>query len=33
MGDEKLAEVLTKTLRKMQNKSRIKQGKRPYDYS
>ena len=33
MGDEKLAEVLTETLRKMQNKSRIKQGKKPYNYS
>jgi 1-acyl-sn-glycerol-3-phosphate acyltransferase len=33
MGDEKLAEVLTSTLREMQNKSRIKQGKKPYDYS
>jgi len=32
MGDEKLAEVLTKTLCKMQNESRIKQGKEPYDY-
>ena len=29
MGDEKLAEVLTETLREMQNKSRVK----PYDYS
>jgi 1-acyl-sn-glycerol-3-phosphate acyltransferase len=33
MGDEKLAEVLTETLREMQNKSRVKQGKKPYDYS
>ncbi|MHC4324046.1 MAG: lysophospholipid acyltransferase family protein [Planctomycetota bacterium] len=33
MGNEKLAEVLTKTLRQMQNESRIKQGKEPYDYS
>jgi 1-acyl-sn-glycerol-3-phosphate acyltransferase len=32
MGDEKLAEVLTDTLRRMQTKSRIKQGKKPYDY-
>ena len=32
MGNEKLAKVLTETLRKMQNKSRIKQGKKPYDY-
>ncbi len=32
MDNEKLAEVLTKTLRKMQNKSRIRQGKKPYDY-
>jgi 1-acyl-sn-glycerol-3-phosphate acyltransferase len=32
MGDEKLAEVLTYTLRKMQNISRIKQGKKPYNY-
>jgi 1-acyl-sn-glycerol-3-phosphate acyltransferase len=32
MGNEKLAEVLTETCRKMQNKSRIKQGKEPYDY-
>jgi 1-acyl-sn-glycerol-3-phosphate acyltransferase len=32
MGDEKLAELLTETLRKMQNLSRIKQGKKPYDY-
>jgi 1-acyl-sn-glycerol-3-phosphate acyltransferase len=32
MGDEKLAELLTETLRKMQNQSRIKQGKKPYDY-
>jgi len=33
MSNEKLAEVLTNTLRKMQNESRIKQGKKPYDYS
>jgi len=32
MGNEKLAEVLTKTLCEMQNESRIKQGKEPYDY-
>ena len=32
MGDEKLAEVLTETLRRMQSESRIKQGKKPYDY-
>ena len=32
MGDSKLAEVLTEILRKMQNESRIKQGKKPYDY-
>ena len=32
MGNEKLAEVLTETLRRMQNESRIKQGKKPYDY-
>jgi 1-acyl-sn-glycerol-3-phosphate acyltransferase len=33
MGDEKLAEVLTDTLRQMQTKSRIKHGKKPYDYN
>jgi len=33
MSNEKLAEVLTVTLRQMQNESRIKQGKKPYDYS
>ena len=33
MGDSKLAEVLTETLRQMQNESRVKQGKKPYDYS
>jgi 1-acyl-sn-glycerol-3-phosphate acyltransferase len=33
MGDEKLAQVLTYTLRKMQNVSRIKQGKKPYNNS
>jgi len=32
MGDEKLAELLTDTLRQMQTKSRIDQGKKPYDY-
>jgi 1-acyl-sn-glycerol-3-phosphate acyltransferase len=32
MGDEKLAELLTQTLRKMQNQSRIIQNKKPYDY-
>ncbi len=32
MGDKKLAELLTETLRKMQTQSRIKQGKKPYDY-
>jgi len=32
MGNEKLAKVLTETLRQMQNESRIKQGKKPYDY-
>jgi len=32
MGDRKLAEVLTDTLRRMQNECRIKQGKKPYDY-
>ncbi|MFZ2149537.1 MAG: lysophospholipid acyltransferase family protein [Sedimentisphaerales bacterium] len=32
MGDKKLAEVLTDTLRRMQAKSRIKQGKKPYEY-
>ena len=32
MGDEKLAELLTQTLRKMQTQSRIKQGKKPFDY-
>lgn len=33
MGDRKLAEVLTETLRKMQNECRAKQGKELYDYS
>jgi len=32
MGDEKLAEVLTETLRRMQTECRIRQGKEPYDY-
>jgi len=32
MGDRKLAEVLTDTLRQMQNDCRIKQGKEPYSY-
>ncbi len=32
MGDVKLAEVLTDTLRQMQTICRIKQGKKPYDY-
>ena len=32
MGDAKLAELLTVTLRQMQNECRIKQGKEPYDY-
>jgi 1-acyl-sn-glycerol-3-phosphate acyltransferase len=32
MGDEKLAELLTDTLRQIQTKSRIDQGKKPYDY-
>ncbi|MHC4489059.1 MAG: lysophospholipid acyltransferase family protein [Planctomycetota bacterium] len=32
MGDEKLAEVLTDTLRRMQNECRQKAGKKPYDY-
>ena len=32
MGDKKLAELLTDTLRKMQNQSRRKQNKKPYDY-
>lgn len=33
MGDRKLAELLTDTLRQMQNDCRIKQGKEPYNYS
>ena len=32
MGDEKLANVLTDTLRQMQNKLRIQHGKEPYVY-
>jgi hypothetical protein len=32
MGDEKLAVLLTDTLRQMQTRSRIEQGKKPYDY-
>jgi cytidylate kinase len=32
MGDRKLAEVLTDTLRRMQNDCRLKQGKEPYSY-
>jgi len=32
MGDKKLAELLTETLRKMQTQSRIKQNKKPYNY-
>ncbi|OHB75460.1 MAG: hypothetical protein A2Z25_06935 [Planctomycetes bacterium RBG_16_55_9] len=32
MGDETLAGVLTDTLRQMQTKSRIKHGRKPYDY-
>jgi len=32
MGDKKLAEVLTDTMRQMQTKIRVKQGKKPYDY-
>jgi 1-acyl-sn-glycerol-3-phosphate acyltransferase len=32
IGDEKLAEVLTDTLRQMQTKIRIKLGKKAYDY-
>ncbi len=32
MGDKKLAEVLTNTLRGMQNECRQKAGKKPYDY-
>ena len=32
MGDEKLAQHLTKTLRQMQNDIRKKRGKEPYQY-
>jgi 1-acyl-sn-glycerol-3-phosphate acyltransferase len=32
MGDRKLAELLTDTMRQMQTKSRIDQGKEPYSY-
>lgn len=32
MGDKKLAELLTDTLRQMQTNCRIKHGKKPYDY-
>ncbi|UCE50217.1 MAG: 1-acyl-sn-glycerol-3-phosphate acyltransferase [Phycisphaerales bacterium] len=32
MGDAKLAQVLTETLRRMQKTCRIRQGKKPYDY-
>jgi cytidylate kinase len=32
MSDRKLAEVLTDTLRQMQNDYRVKQGKEPYNY-
>jgi 1-acyl-sn-glycerol-3-phosphate acyltransferase len=32
MGDKKLAEVLTDTLRRMQTNCRIKQGKKPFNY-
>jgi 1-acyl-sn-glycerol-3-phosphate acyltransferase len=32
MGDEKLAEHLTKTLRQMQTQSRLIQNKKPYEY-
>ena len=32
MGDKKLAEYLTDTLRQMQTKCRIEQGKKPFDY-
>jgi len=32
MSNEELAEILTETLRQMQNESRIRQGKKPYDY-
>lgn len=32
MGDDKLAEALTDTLRRMQTECRTRQGKKPYDY-
>lgn len=32
MGDKKLAEAVTKTLRRMQTECRVKRGKKPYDY-
>jgi len=32
MSDKKVVEVLTDTLRRMQTKSRIRQGKKPYNY-
>ena len=32
MSNEELAEILTETLRRMQDESRIRQGKEPYDY-
>ncbi|MFA5239080.1 MAG: (d)CMP kinase [Phycisphaerae bacterium] len=32
MDDRKLAELLTETLRKMQNDCRLEQGKKPFDY-
>ncbi len=33
MGDKKLAELLTGTLRQMQTEIRVKQGKKPFEYS
>ena len=32
MGDERLAETVTDTLRRMQTECRVKHGKKPYDY-
>jgi 1-acyl-sn-glycerol-3-phosphate acyltransferase len=32
MSDKELAELLTDTLRQMQTKSRVEQGKKPYNY-
>jgi len=32
MGDEKLAELLTDTLRQMQNDCRVRKGKKPFNY-